>query len=62
MSEITLEESLEDNDWALIIDNEGNLKGMFIPQGLEDEPVPDVILQIVSDYFGMDLDDAETIH
>ena len=37
MSEkIQFEESLEDDDWGIIIGKDGTLKGMFIPDGKEE--------------------------
>jgi len=30
----TLEAQLGENDWAIIIGDDGNLKGLFIPEGM----------------------------
>ena len=43
---ITFEESLGDSDWGLIIDSKGQLKGLFIPDGKDDDDVPDAIIQM----------------
>ena len=61
--ELTLTDSLEDDDWALIIGSDGNLKGVFIPASKDDEEVPESIVTIMADYFGVDFDeDAPTLH
>ena len=43
---VTFEESLEDDDWGLIIGKDGTLKGMFIPEGDSEAEVPEAIIQI----------------
>ena len=68
----TLEEQLGEDDWALVIGKDGNLKGVFIPAGANEELVPYSIIHIMSKYFGVDfeeeIDDAldvpptETLH
>jgi hypothetical protein len=57
---ITMEEALEDNDWGLIINSTGELKGLYIPKGSEQEEVPYAIMQICEAYFGVDWDEADT--
>lgn len=52
----TLEAQLGDNDWAIIIGKDGNLKGLFIPDGMDEELVPDSIVSIMEEYFGVDFD------
>jgi len=51
----TLEEQLCDEDWALIISKEGNLKGMFIPETCDSKSVPHSIVYITEKYFGVDI-------
>lgn len=69
----TLEDQLGDHDWALIIGREGNLKGIFIPTGSEEDPVPESIIAIMAKFFGVDFEEemedeywpegySETIH
>ena len=54
---------LGEEDWAIIIDKDGDLKGVFIPQGKDEDMVPDSIVDIMSDYFGVDFhDDEQTLH
>lgn len=51
---VTFEESLEDDDWGLIIGSDGTLKGMFIPEGDSEAEVPQTIIDICIKYFGVD--------
>lgn len=51
----TLDEQMGEDDWALIIGKDGELKGLFIPEGLEEELVPESIVVICEKYFGVDL-------
>ena len=63
MSEqITFEDALEDDDWGIIISKNGKLKGMFIPEGEEETEVPQVIVQMCKDYFGVDVTEEVTLH
>ena len=50
-------DQLGDDDWALIIGTDGNLKGMFIPEGKDEDEVPASIVYIMENYFGIDFDD-----
>ena len=58
----SFDESLDDGDWGLIIGNDGSLKGLFIPEGKDDDEVPDVIIQICMDVVGVDPTEEVTIH
>jgi len=63
MSEqVTFEESLEEDDWGLIIGKDGTLKGMFIPEGADDEEPPEAIVQICIKFFGIDPTEEVTLH
>lgn len=55
----TLTEQMDQDDWALIIGKDGNLKGMFIPEGSDEDEVPDSIVYIMENYFGMNFDEEE---
>lgn len=50
----SFENHLQDEDYGLVIDRYGNLKGLFIPEGLEQEPVPQAIVNLCKDHFGID--------
>ena len=54
MTKITFEEALEDDDWGLIVDKTGKLKGLFIPDGADEDDVPEEIIQLCIRYFGID--------
>jgi hypothetical protein len=55
----TLESHLEEEDWAIIIGNDNKLKGLFIPDGKDEEEVPESIVYILEKYFGIDLADTD---
>jgi len=51
----TFEGTIDDSDYGLIICGEtGMLKGMWIPKEIEDKPVPESIVNLCVDYFGID--------
>jgi hypothetical protein len=52
--QITFEESLDNDDWGLIIDKNGQLKGLFIPDGSTEDDVPESIIQLCCSQFGID--------
>ena len=63
MSEVvSFSESLEDDDWGIIIGKDGTLKGLFIPEGMDEEEVPEIIVQLCIDYFGIDVTEEVTLH
>jgi len=58
----SFESALDTGDWGLIIGSDGNLKGLFIPEGKEEDLVPESIVEICEQYFGVDLNtDIENI-
>jgi hypothetical protein len=59
--DLTLEEQLGDDDWAIIIGKDGNLKGLFMPDGVDEDLVPESIVAIMSDYFGVNFNEEETV-
>jgi len=63
MSErVIFEDSLDEDDWGLIIGKDGTLKGMFIPEGCDEEEVPEVIVNICIEQFGIDPTEEVTLH
>ena len=57
------EETLEDEDFGLIISKDGFLKGIWIPESSGDEPVPDSIVQLLQKFWGIDPNkNGETLH
>ena len=61
---ISFEDSLEDTDFGLIISADGQLKGMYMPEQMEEiDYVPEKIVQILNQVYGMDIGtDSATIH
>ena len=61
---ISFEDSLDDTDFGLIISADGQLKGMYMPEQMEEiDYVPEKIVQILYQVYGMDINtDTATIH
>jgi len=51
------EDSLEEDDYGFMLDAQGRLKGIWIPASAEDENVPDAIVQLLKDHWGVDVND-----
>ena len=60
--QVEFEEALDKDDWGLIIGKDGSLKGMFIPEGSDDEEVPQVIVELCIQFFGIDPTKEVTMH
>jgi hypothetical protein len=61
--QLSLYDQMDEDDWALIIGSDGNLKGMFIPEGKDENEIPKSIAYIMEKYFGIGVDDnPTTIH
>lgn len=56
---ITFEESLGESDWGLIIDSKGQLKGLFIPDGKNEDDVPQSIINLCCQQFDIDPQEFE---
>ena len=61
---ISFEDSLDETDFGLIISADGQLKGMYMPEQMEEiDYVPEQIVQILHQVYGMDIGtDSATIH
>jgi hypothetical protein len=46
--------TLDEDDYGLIVGSDGSLKGIWVPEGNEDAEVPEVIVELCKDYFGID--------
>ena len=55
----SLYDQMNEDDWALIIGSDGNLKGMFIPEGKDEDEVPYSIVHIMEKYFGIDFSEDD---
>lgn len=62
----SFENSLEDDDYGIIVGADGRLKGIWIPKHLEDEDeIPATVSRLIYEYFGIDPNDEsnyQTIH
>lgn len=57
---VEFEDTLDEDDFGLIICGKtGNLKGLFVPRGKEDELVPETISEICLAVFGIDPNEDE---
>lgn len=60
---ISFEDSLEDSDYGLIVDGTtGQLKGIWVPDERESEPLPITIVSVMVNCFGVSPTESETIH
>jgi hypothetical protein len=57
--QLSLYDQMDDDDWALIIGSDGNLKGMFIPEGKDEDEVPYSIVHIMEKYYGIDFSEND---
>ena len=57
---ITMDDALNEDDWGLIINRSGELKGIYIPRGSENNEVPEAIAEICETFFGVDWDEEDT--
>jgi hypothetical protein len=53
--QVEFEDALEPTDFGFIVCGKtGKLKGLWIPQEMENEPVPDTIINMCIEYFNID--------
>ena len=63
MHDLEFGSTLDEDDYGLIISKDGMLKGVWIPETHDDEEIPEVIVELCKNYFGLDPnDDERTIH
>lgn len=56
-------DSLSDTDFGLIICSKtGRLKGLWIPEGQDEDNVPQTVVDLCVDYFGIDPNEKDTLH
>jgi len=46
--------TLEEDDYGSIVGSDGSLKGIWVPEGSENAEVPESIVELCKDYFGID--------
>jgi hypothetical protein len=63
---LQLHQTLEDDDYGIVVGKDGSLKGIWVPRGEDHlEEVPDTIARLCIEYFGLDPNDEtnyNTIH
>lgn len=62
---ISLEDNLDETDYGFILDKDGHLKGIWVPVEQEDKDVPEAIVQLLKEKWGIDPNQPEyygTIH
>lgn len=52
--QLEFKEALTETDYGLIVGKDGNLKGIWIPAGHEDDEIPDAVVSICIQHFGID--------
>jgi hypothetical protein len=63
MHDLEFDSTLDEDDYGLIISKDGMLKGVWIPEMHEEEEIPEVIVELCKNYFGLDPNnDERTIH
>lgn len=57
---VQFDEALANTDFGFIVCGvTGRLKGLWIPEGMEEDPVPASIVEICKNYFGVDPTEEE---
>jgi hypothetical protein len=60
---LEFEDALGESDFGLIICSKtGRLKGLWIPEGQVEDNVPQTIVDVCVDYFGVDPNEKEMLH
>lgn len=62
---VGFEDSLEDDDYGLIIGRDGTVKGIWIPSHVEDTEIPSSVVKLIKASLGIDISDPKsypTIH
>lgn len=54
---ISFEDTIDDDDYGFILDKNGNLKGIWIPKGNDDEEIPSAIVELLLEKWGVDPND-----
>ena len=54
---VVFEDSLDDGDWGLIFGPKGELKGLFIPEGSNEDDVPESIINLCCNQFDINPDE-----
>ena len=52
--ELEFNKSLDNTDYGLIVGKDGNLKGIWVPNTVDHNTIPDEIVNLCIEYFGID--------
>lgn len=52
--ELEFRQSLEETDYGLIVGYNGELKGIWVPNELEGQDIPDAVVKVCVEKFGID--------
>lgn len=61
----SFDDALDEDDFGLIISSTGELKGIWLPEGKDEDDVPDKVASLLITHFGIDpncSDEVATIH
>ena len=62
MTNVKFDDAIEETDYGLIICGvTGKLKGIWIPEGKDEVPVPDTVANLCIEYFGVDPNTEEEV-
>jgi|DEB0MinimDraft_10_1074344.scaffolds.fasta_scaffold00380_26 hypothetical protein len=55
-----IEDTLDEDDYAVVIGKDGSLKGLYIPTTDEEAEVPESVCYFLKKYWGIDANDPAT--
>ena len=58
---IGFENNLTSDDYGIMVSPQGRVRGVWIPNSLEDEPVPQAVVELCIDSFGIDPNTDENL-
>jgi len=56
------EETIEEDDYGIILTKDGLLKGIWIPSSHEEEEIPEAIVHLVKTHWGINPNEDVTLH
>ncbi len=63
-TKVEFENALANDDYGLIISKDGRLKGIWIPDGEDEDIMPEAIARLCKEYFNLDpnMETETTVH
>jgi hypothetical protein len=52
--ELEFRQALADTDYGLIVGEDGSLKGIWVPETMEEREIPDAVVNLCVQKFGVD--------